>query len=1117
MRTFCYEHRMGLVVAAIMAGLAGAGVRAADPGQDGSAGYAVTYSPHMQIRDCAMNMGPTGARAWMRGYQFVVTQIQEDSPAWQKLELGDVIVGANGKMFNAETNHRKLLGDTIGQAEVSGDPLRLDMLRKMKPMVVVLDLPKLGGFSPTWPDRCDKSRILLEHACQALLDVQTSAGLVGSDSNFGSYNAGLLWLASDDPKYLDAARRCAYNAMTHDYTKDMNSWKLGYGLILMSEYYLATGDDTVLPTIQQCVKITESGQMVCGSWGHGAPAGGYGALNQAGLACTLGLVLAKEAGAQVDESVLNKALGFFRRFAGLGCVPYGDHQPWPGLGSNGKDALAAVLFHVEGEDEVARLFGQSAGDSYFAREQGHTGGYLSIMWGPLGVAAAAPEKLRTFLDYQSWYYNLIHEWYGGMVLLPYFEALKRFDGSAYIDGGNAFCTGGLALVYTLPMKKLRITGAPHSVFGIDADLTGQLKEARDHYVARRWSQCDQTLASIDPATLKDEKQLRWFVQLKSARAFTHKATAYLAGEIISNMDNGAPYHAKCQLEALQTAIGASDDPDIARAAERVGRESDQWLMKGGEKVADVVNNLESLTPQTWYPEVVTLRNKLNGTPSMRPTYWVPLVPTLQKTPPTWKSKLYEPAAPLDEGWYRPGFDDNSWNSSDQGIYTRYQAKRGEPNTNGPLAARCVFVIDNLDDLKGAHFRALVQSVRTTTTRVYLNGQLIVDIERGQRGGYAKVPLRDNVFELLKQGPNVLAVTTQSQGTGNNRIDAGLDYTHRWLLPAPRPVHHAQTIDPRYLPQDVDTSMMVQNAEEDYREAITKSYTDQPIDTLLGEMGNDLVFYRIMVAQGIAGKGREAIVTALSKLDDPDWRVRATAVRTMIEAQKVYENQKDGAGIAFLKEQFPLIERRLEDEDPWIRNLACQVFTPYGSSAKQVGPQLAKVAVDPDPWVRESAVEAMNKVGVASEVMLDALIKATQERNTSGQIQRRALNTVKEANQSDPQKRLALLVEMVNNPPELSGSEVSAAIKLGYELDPQGKTLIPLLIKAVEDPDAFGNSGGNPRLTAIETLGKYGKLAAAAVGPLNKLLADDTDPNAKLHEPARAALTEIQGNAKTSAN
>lgn len=1068
--------------------------------------HAVTYSPHMQQFSCFMNLGPTGAKAWMRGYQFVITSIQQGSPSFGKLELGDVIVGVNGKTFSEASDHRMDLGNAIGEAERTGQPLKLNVLRKMQPVEVLIDLPESGGYSATWPYDCEKSTFQLERACEALMDVQMPKGVVPSDGRFGSFNAGLLWLAADDPRYLDAVRRCIHDAMRVDYdSMSLNNWAMGYASVLMAEYYLATGDDTVLPKLQEVIKLIEAGQMVCGSWGHKSPAGGYGALNQPGLVCAMALVLAKECGVEVDQQVLDKALNFFRRFAGVGCVPYGDGNPYRALDDNGKNSMAAVLFHLAGEDEIARQFGEDAGDSYWLRERGHTGPYFSFMWGPIAVKLTAPEKFRKFMDYQNWYYNLGTEWDGAMTILPYAEALTRFDSNSYIGEGHRFSTGGLALTYALPMKKLRLTGAPQSVFSVNAKLSDELKEARKLYLARDWKAFDKAIAAIDPDTLESDNEQYWFNQLRDARAFSLDATEHLIKVIENNRREGAPYLALLQLEALEKTLGKLEDPRLLKLQEKLNEPSIQWQMRGGKKHADRLEDIEFYTILTWYPEGIHTRDKLAGTPTARRPFWEPLSPTTELESPTWKTKLYQTGATPETGWQEIDFDDSTWTER-EGILTHFDAEEGQSLPTGPIAARRTFVIDDLDDMRSGKLRARIRTVRRTTTQVYLNGELLVDLERGQRGGYATIPLNDSTFDLLKEGENVLAVTAGSQGKANNHLDVAVELNRRGMLPEHRPIHRAKNIQARYLPQDVTTDLLVSRTTRAYQQRLQEGYENQSVEQLVSDMGNPRALYRLMIANALVKKGPQGVRAAIARLDDADWRVTSTALDVIAKALPQLKAENNVEALAMLKATIPTIAKQLGNEQAWVRTQACRTLEKFGTDAKSAAPQIIAVATDEEQWVRRAAVAALLAMDIDQDTILATVEKAVATQTPPRRLVSDALKAT--STSKDDPKSLAILLAVLRNPPDLAGGVLNETVKRACELDPQGKEMIPLLIEAAQHKNAFGNQKGNPRKMAIEALAVYGSQAKPAAAVLEAIIADDSDEAKQLHEAAQTTLDAI---------
>jgi hypothetical protein len=49
----------------------------------------------------------------------------------------------------------------------------------------------------------------------------------------------------------------------------MQTWYYGYVMILLSEYVLATGDESVMPGLRRLALEAAKGQSAVGSWGHG--------------------------------------------------------------------------------------------------------------------------------------------------------------------------------------------------------------------------------------------------------------------------------------------------------------------------------------------------------------------------------------------------------------------------------------------------------------------------------------------------------------------------------------------------------------------------------------------------------------------------------------------------------------------------------------------------------------------------------------------------------------------------------------------------------------------------------------------------------------------------------
>jgi hypothetical protein len=154
---------------------------------------------------------------------------------------------------------------------------------------------------------------------------------------------------------------------------------------------------------------------------------------------------------------------YFSYYNDKGAIPYGEHEPWPYHENNGKNAMTAVLFALQGNCPAAtKFFAKMVTASYENREYGHTGQGFSYLWGALGANAGGPDAVAAFFREASWHFDLV----------------RRCDGSFTYDGGEQYGPGkteddtyygrssyyGLSptasyvLTYSLPLRKLYITG-----------------------------------------------------------------------------------------------------------------------------------------------------------------------------------------------------------------------------------------------------------------------------------------------------------------------------------------------------------------------------------------------------------------------------------------------------------------------------------------------------------------------------------------------------------------------------------------------------------------------------------------------------------------------------------
>ena len=421
------------------------------------------------------NLGPTGMRGWMYCDQMVttdarqisITNVEQGSPADGMFRVRDVILGVGGKPFAYDP--RTELGQALSAAEseAGGGKLTLTRWRAGKKEEVVLHLPVLGSYSATAPYDCPKSKRILEQGCQALALRMAAPAYPASphqDPITRSLNA-LALLASGNPEYLPLVKTEAQWAADYS-SHSMQTWHYGYCIMLLSEYVMATDDQSVMPGLRRLALEAANGQSAVGSWGHGfaVPDGrlrGYGMMNSPGVPLTISLVLAREAGVKDPEvtRAIELSTRLLRFYIGKGAIPYGDHHPWiENHDDNGKCGMAAVLFNLLGEAQGAEFFSRMSVASHGPeRDTGHTGNFFNILWSMPGVAQSGPQATGAWMnEFGGWYFDLARHWDGSY--LHQGPPEKEDDSYAGWD-----CSGSYLLAYAMPLKKIYLTGRRPSI------------------------------------------------------------------------------------------------------------------------------------------------------------------------------------------------------------------------------------------------------------------------------------------------------------------------------------------------------------------------------------------------------------------------------------------------------------------------------------------------------------------------------------------------------------------------------------------------------------------------------------------------------------------------------
>ncbi len=444
-------------------------------------------------------MGPTGL--WGQVYsqemkkgasrdarQWLVTKVEAGSPADGKIQIGDVVVGTSGNNFDSDA--RKLLAAAIQQAEQTNGNLSLKIWREGKTFDQSIKLKVMGAFDESAPFNCAYTDGVINQMVDRALDIKLPPEERTKDENypFMPSMSALGMLATGDERLLPKVRAYAHHLCIDEKTGEpitfevssqgKRVWRTSYQLIFLAEYYMATGDEFVLPAIRTLGIGAAKGQSGVGSYGHRfssrkpdgsyhGPLEGYGAINNAGLSMLTGITLASKCGVEDPEITAAIARGkrFFDFFVEHGGIPYGDH--WAGIDyfeNNGTSGLSAIAYESMGDARGQRFFSAMAvAASPTGREEGHQGCYWSYLWSNLGAARSGKEgRDASFLE--TLYLHILERGWDGQVI-------DQSDiGPTKYSGGRGEVTGERLLMMSLGRKLLHFTGKDMQV---ERPLEGQ--------------------------------------------------------------------------------------------------------------------------------------------------------------------------------------------------------------------------------------------------------------------------------------------------------------------------------------------------------------------------------------------------------------------------------------------------------------------------------------------------------------------------------------------------------------------------------------------------------------------------------------------------------------------
>ena len=240
--------------------------------------YDLEMENTLQTVPWLLNLGPTGIRARIypeKANQLAVKYVFQDkqSPAKGLIQIGDIIVGANGKKF--KTSHRfgrNLRGgggwdgpmmELAAHLEDSqGSDGKLNLIvwplgLKSDEKTVTIPLRVVGRFADTFPYNCKRSDMMLEELCDFIVTDYKSSNWKKPNSFYGGPHGVahqmLALMASGNSKYDRIIKdniKSYYNLRYNPAGGGFQTWRWGFEGIVMGEYYLLHKDRKLLPAIK---------------------------------------------------------------------------------------------------------------------------------------------------------------------------------------------------------------------------------------------------------------------------------------------------------------------------------------------------------------------------------------------------------------------------------------------------------------------------------------------------------------------------------------------------------------------------------------------------------------------------------------------------------------------------------------------------------------------------------------------------------------------------------------------------------------------------------------------------------------------------------------------------
>lgn len=394
------------------------------------------------------------------------------------LRVGDAIVTIDGKemppysmeldagMMGPQTVLATALDDGCSQPDPK---LRLTVARNGEAVSLEIELPASPRYSRTFPRQCEKATAYRQACYQWLIDHQrpdgTWPGHIGGDSpDYQTSYVGLALLSSGNPNHLPTIKKAVGFVRTHRITGiDLNdpktgpkNWIAAAVAIFLSEYFLATEDDSVLPDIQKCCDLLAKRVAPNGRMGHHFEITyGGGGLTIVNAHAHLAWSLADKCGCQIDLAAWNRSMGeVSKAMTSNGAVGYSSSSRGDNDAPARTGGMAAALVISGQALDAADRMGQWLIIKNNRMRHAHANCAMGLCFGTAGIKQANPRQLERHL--QNWlpYLELSRSAHGSA---SYFGSKRNFGGDAYL-GLNPLANATVVLMLASPEDNLFLFG-----------------------------------------------------------------------------------------------------------------------------------------------------------------------------------------------------------------------------------------------------------------------------------------------------------------------------------------------------------------------------------------------------------------------------------------------------------------------------------------------------------------------------------------------------------------------------------------------------------------------------------------------------------------------------------